>query len=202
MGWFDLDRNDKVSLEGVQPQALDHSWTFYDGLPIVSEGVTRVSDVCTGARLKSAAHALLTLRDGKLTIDRRTKGQWLFMPARDGATQRGIKWRLVNRVRLTARLQSDTLNVKGVGGGDLSFKAKEDTLRLAFANAPKRCLSAMASGDTEYGSDDHFKLYYELLEHDHSRQHLPYGEKYVHDHTIPSDFLTEEGGGCPPLRLP
>ena len=206
---MDLNVEDMVTLEGIEPEPLKASGTLYDGAWVLSEGVTTNPDICNDLKLATSGveHATLTLTGGTLDIGRRTRHQWEFKPGPDGKGE-GIKWRLVNQVVLKARLGGDRLTVKNIAGRDLVFIPQGNTLTIDFGNAPTRCLSSDEGKLEETPTpDEHFGLYYSLLQHSHKEPHLPWGRKTKKEGGIPTvpsgkGFrVSEEGGGCPPLFI-
>jgi hypothetical protein len=207
--YINLTPTDKITLDGIEEDSLRHSWTFYEGLPLVSEGVLQIANICDHKPTINPkhAHAVLTVPPGELYIDRRTKDQWRFKPGPNGRGDGG-NWRLVNRIGLRTHLKAgNQLTIDGIKGQRVVFKLKKvgKEPEIAFGNAPKQCLTTpTGTPSAKPKKDKHFELYYLLLVHPEPH-HAPWGKLIEDTHTVPSAKawegwkMTEEGGGCPPL---
>jgi hypothetical protein len=189
--WIEIIPGDTLSLDGIKEKRLDYASGFF------SRKVVELGEVCTNdPKIRPGVrHATLRLAGGKLAVDRQTQEEWEFRPNSQGKpNSKGIKRQLVNRVRLRASLEDGQLKLHGIGGQEVLFEPRGDALELAFGNAPDPCpprIETEASrGAPVEEPDDHFELYYKLIQHKCTEDHLPWGKKI---------WETEEGGGCPPI---
>jgi hypothetical protein len=178
--WVGIGKRDAFVLEGIKEDEVKHAAKFFD-----SDGVVRLDEICGNnpAIKAKVQHATLRLSGGLLTIDGRTKAEREFRPNSNGAANsKGIKRRLVNRVRLKATLEDDEARLRRSDRRTLVFKTLEERLDLAFGNLLNPCPvthMAEASGSGEEAADDHFEIYYNLITHGCGEDHLPWGARAV-----------------------